>query len=173
MCWGVLHESEISVKYDKENQKKAPVPNKLKNPVRHKFTKKHYNKRDWAAYNKSLVNRGSITIWFTEDALKKWHEPYETQRKRGAQRTFSDYAMEACHTMRLMYKKPLRQTEGFVNSLLTLMGSKLKSPDYTTLSRRLQKLTIPQKPIDSGENVVIIFDSTGLKVTGEKEGCVA
>ena len=48
------------------------MPNKLKDPVRHKFTKKHYNKRDWTAYNKSLVNRGSITIWFTEDALKQW-----------------------------------------------------------------------------------------------------
>ena len=71
--------------------------------------------------------------------------------------------------MRLVYKNPLRQTEGFVNSLLILMGSKLKSPDYTTLSRRLQKIKITQKPIDSGEDVVIIFDSTGLKVTGEKE----
>ena len=145
------------------------MPNKLKDPVRHKFTKKHYNKRDWTAYNKSLVNRGSITIWFTEDALKQWENQGVNQRKRGAQRKFSDYAIEACHMMRLVYKKPLRQTEGFVNSLLELMGSKLKSPDYTTLSRRLQKIKINQKPIDSGENIVIIFDSTGLKVTGEKE----
>ena len=51
--------------------------NKLKDTVRHKFTKNHYNKRDWATYNKSLVNRGSITIWFTEEALKQWHEPSE------------------------------------------------------------------------------------------------
>ena len=77
--------------------------------------------------------------------------------------------MEACHTMRFIYKRPLRQTEGFINSLLTFMGSKIKSPDYTTLSRRLQKLKITQKPIDSDEDVVLIFDSTGLKVTGEKE----
>ena len=81
------------------------MPNKLKDPVRHKFTKKHYNKRDWAAYNKSLVDRGSITIWFTEDALKQWENKDISQRKRGAQRKFSDYAMEACHMMRLVYRK--------------------------------------------------------------------
>ena len=71
--------------------------------------------------------------------------------------------------MRFMYKRPLLQTDGFVNSLLTIMGSKLKSPDYTKLSRRLQKLKITQKPIDYDEDIVLIFDSTGLKVTGEKE----
>ncbi|HCU06370.1 MAG TPA: hypothetical protein DIC42_02140 [Holosporales bacterium] len=55
--------------------------------------------------------------------------------------------MAACHTMRFMYKRPPRQTEGFINSLLTLMGSKLNSPDYTTLSRRLQTIKIRQIPI--------------------------
>ena len=115
------------------------MPNKLKDPARHKFTKKHYNNRNWATSNKSLINRGSITIWFTEEAIKQWHAPSANQYARGAQWKFSDYAIEACHTMGLVYKKPLRQTEGFVNSLLTLMGSKLKSPDYTTLSRRLRK----------------------------------
>ncbi|PIZ33498.1 MAG: hypothetical protein COY39_02435 [Alphaproteobacteria bacterium CG_4_10_14_0_8_um_filter_37_21] len=85
-----------------------------------------------------------MTIGFTEEALKQWHEHSENQGKRGAQRKLSDYAMEACHTMRFMYKRPLRQTEGFINSLLTLMGSKLNSPDYTTLSRHLQKLKITQ-----------------------------
>jgi len=47
------------------------VPNKLKDGVRHKFTKNHYNKRDWVTYNKSLVKRWSITIWFTEEVLKQ------------------------------------------------------------------------------------------------------
>ena len=45
------------------------MPYTLKDPVRHKFTKKAYNVRDWAKYDEGLKNRGSLTIWFSEDAI--------------------------------------------------------------------------------------------------------
>jgi hypothetical protein len=45
------------------------MPYKLKDPVRHKFTKKSYNKRDWKVYEEGLRNRGDLTIWFCEDAI--------------------------------------------------------------------------------------------------------
>ena len=37
------------------------MPYTLKDPVRHKFTKKSYNVRDWATYDEGLKNRGSLT----------------------------------------------------------------------------------------------------------------
>ena len=63
--------------------------------------------------------------------LKNGMNPMKLNVSMVAQCTFSAYAMGACHTMRLVYKKPLRQTEGFVNSLLELMESTLKSANYS------------------------------------------
>ena len=34
-----------------------------------------YQVTNWSAYNKSLVNRGDITFWFSEEVLSNWeHE---------------------------------------------------------------------------------------------------
>ena len=37
--------------------------------------------------------------------------------------------------LRMVFYLPLRQTEGFLDSLLRLMELDLKAPDHTTLSR--------------------------------------
>ena len=51
------------------------------------------------------------------------------------------------------------------------MGLDLKVPDYTTLSRRSQTVALSKKspPKNQKGHVVVIVDSTGLKVVGEKE----
>ncbi len=48
----------------------------------------------------------------------------------GARR--SDLAIETALTLRLIFHLPLRQTEGFVGSVLGLMGVLLDAPDHTT-----------------------------------------
>lgn len=40
--------------------------------------------------------------------------------KRGRQREFSDAAIQFCLTMKVLFGMPLRQTTGFVESLLRL-----------------------------------------------------
>jgi hypothetical protein len=81
------------------------MPYKLKDPVRHKFTKKTYNKRDWKAYEEGLRNRGDLIIWFSEDAVAAWNQVDNGQRKRGRQRKYSDLAIETGHILRLIYKQ--------------------------------------------------------------------
>ena len=146
------------------------MPYKLKDPVRHKFEKKSYNVRDWKKYDENLKNRGSLTIWFSEEAIASWSSVIPSKMKRGRQQKYSDLAIETAHTLRLVYKKPLRQTEGFIASIVQLMKVNLDVPDHTTLSRRARtvKLSKSAKPSSSGSNVVIV-DSTGIKVFGEKE----
>ena len=58
----------------------------------------------------------------------------------GGQQRFSDLAIETALTLRLVFRLPLRQTEGFVRSILTVMRAGLDAPDHTTLSRRGQLL---------------------------------
>ena len=48
--------------------------------------------------------------------------------------------MEWMLTMRVLFGLPLRQTQGFIQSLLALMGLVLAVPDYSTLSRRQGRL---------------------------------
>lgn len=146
------------------------MPYKLKDPVRHQFTKKSYNKRDWKAYEEGLRNRGDLIIWFCEDAVAAWNHVDNGQIKRGRKRKYSDLAIETGHTLRLVYKQPLRQTEGLMRSIVGLLKLDLSIPDHTTLSRRatwvlLRKKSLPHR----GSRIVIIVDSTGLKVVGEKE----
>lgn len=146
------------------------MPYKLKDPVRHKFTKKSYNKRGWKAYEQGLRNRGDLTIWFSEDAVAAWNQVDNGQRKRGRQRKYSGLAIETGHTLRLIYKQALRQTEGFMRSVAQLMELDLSIPDHTTLSRRARRVLLHKKPLPRrGSRIVIIVDSTGLKVVDEKE----
>ena len=44
-----------------------------------------------------------------------------------------------------VYSLPLRQTEGFVSSLLALNGQLLNVPDYTTLCGRRKFLAVSKK----------------------------
>ena len=126
-----------------------------------------YRVRNWPAYDAGLQQRGSLTVWFTPQAVEAWY--YQGPRQRGAQYTFSEVAIQTALILRLLYHLPLRQTEGFVASILALMGLAVRVPDHTTLSRRQAGLTVdwPLQPKDQPLHLVV--DATGLKVYGEGE----
>ena len=126
-----------------------------------------YRVRNWPAYDAGLQQRGSLTVWFTPQAVEAWY--YQGPRQRGAQYTFSEVAIQTALILRLLYHLPLRQTEGFVASILALMGLAVRVPDHTTLSRRQAGLTVdwPLQPKDQPLHLVV--DATGLKGYGEGE----
>ena len=72
-------------------------------------------------------------------------------------------------TLRVVFGHPLRQTEGFLDSLLSLMSRDLKAPDHTTLSRRNQIVVVPPLTRAHGGPIDLIVDSTGLKILGRGE----
>jgi Transposase DDE domain len=115
-----------------------------------------------------LRNHGDITLWISQDAIDAWTPP-QTAR-RGAQPVYSDHAIETALTFRLLFHLALRQTEGFLGSVLTLIGLDLPCPDHTTLSRRNATVAVRRK-IDRAPqgSVCVIVDSTGLKICGQGE----
>ena len=145
------------------------MPYKLRDRVRHKFDQKQYNKRDWPTYEGGLCRRGDVEYWISEDAIEQWRSEASGKAKRGRPLKYSALAIETMHVMRLVYQKPLRFTEGFVKSIFRLMGLDLPVPDHTTVSRRAQKLEVKRKKIPQDQNIVVLIDSTGLKVVGERE----
>jgi hypothetical protein len=72
-------------------------------------------------------------------------------------------------TLRVLFRLPLRQTEGFLDSLLSLMGLDLKAPDHTTLSRRNETVEVAPLTRVHGGPISLVVDSTGLKILGSGE----
>ena len=123
---------------------------------------------NWKSYNKSLVNRGRVTFWFSEDAISSWYA--SPTGKPGAQPRYSDIAIETLSVLRFKFGLKLRCTQGFSQSLVDLLGLDIEIPNYTTLCRRLEKISPRlKKMIESGNPIHVVIDSTGPKVYGEGE----
>lgn len=127
-----------------------------------------YKITNWREYNESLVSRGDITVWFSEDALKSWEHPND-RVKVGRPFVYSDTAVECLLTIRELFKLPYRQTEGFGRSLTELLQVDVAIPDFTSLAKRAAKLGISLAVANKRGPIDIVVDSTGLKVFGEGE----
>ena len=97
-----------------------------------------------------------------------WSAPRRTSR--GGQRRYSDLAIETCLMLRTAYHLGLRQTQGLMGSIGTLMGLDIRVPDYSTLSRRANGVSIVQVMRQAGSVPIhLVVDRTGLKIFGEGE----
>ena len=151
-------------------RKVGSSPRKVKRNHKRKASRKKaivYRLRNWSAYNQSLKQRGNVTFWFSETAIRNWY--YKGPVQQGAQFRYSDLSIETVLTLKVLYHLPLRQAEGFANSILDLMGLSLEAPDYTTLSRRQACLEVVLPVQASHRAVHVVVDSSGLKVYGEGE----
>jgi hypothetical protein len=127
----------------------------------------------WSDYDRSLVERGNLSIWLSPNAIARWHA--KPSGRRGGQRRYSDLAIETALTLRLLFKLPLRQAEGFLRSLFDLMGLVLDVPDHTTLLRRAKKLKqkVPLRVPKKHGRIDLVIDSSGLAIFGEGEWAAA
>lgn len=134
-----------------------------------KKEKTQYRVRNWSKYNQALINRGSITLWLSEDVIESWMNTEKTG-KRGRSHTYADVAIECMLLIRNVFTLPLRQTQGFVESIMMLVGLVLPVPSYSTLSRRQSglKVKLPRKK-KAKKGIHVVVDSTGLKVFGHGE----
>lgn len=134
------------------------------------MSKDKYKVKNWQAYNKGLKQRGNITLWLSESAIKGWLSNKKSVG-RGRREHYSDLAIQTCLTIRKVFHLALRQCEGFISSLFSSLRINLQVPDYTILCRRAAKLEIALSPLLNKETgpIDIVVDSTGLKVYGEGE----
>ena len=130
-----------------------------------KPTSSTYKTTNWADYNAALKRRGSLTIWF--DPEMNWDGI--PSGKRGRSQTFSDAAIQTCLTMKVLFGMALRQTTGFMESLLRLTGLDWDVPDFSTICRRQRTLAVSIPYRGSKGPLHLLIDSTGIKVEGEGE----
>ena len=144
------------------------MPFKANAARRHRIPKQRHRVTNWTAYDAALRQRGSLTLWFTDDAIAAWRA--EPRTTRGGQPWYSPLAILTALTLRAVFRLALRQTEGLIGSVLHLLGLELAVPDHSTLSRRAETLEVPRpRPGGDGQSVHLLVDSTGLKLCGPGE----
>jgi len=118
-----------------------------------------------------LRQRGSLTVWFTDEAIEGWRAAPRTTP--GGQPWYSPLAILTALTLRAVFHLALRQTEGLIGSVIGLLGLTLAVPDHTTLCRRAETLAVPRpQQRRDGEPLHLLVDSTGLKLCGAGEWLV-
>ena len=105
--------------------------------------------QNWSEYNEALVDRGRLTVWLGEEAIENWK--HDGPAQQGAQWIFTDLAVKTCLQIKIVYGLTLRQTGGFVESIVGMMGleEQMPVPDYTTLSKRQGDLDIEIQDIET------------------------
>src|SRR5918997_1234271 len=144
------------------------LPFKLNQDRRRHIPRQRHKVTNWPAYDASLRRRGSLTVWFTAEAVEAWAA--EPRTTRGGQPWCSALAILTALTLRTVFRLALRQTEGLIGSIIGLLGLALAVPDHSTLSRRAKTLEVPRpRPRSDGAPMHLLVDSTGLKLCGSGE----
>ena len=111
------------------------------------------------------MGQATLTIWF--DPEMGWEAA--ASGRRGRQQSYSDAAIQTCLSMKVLFGMALRQTTGFVESLLRLVGLDWSVPNFSTLCRRQKTLAVNIPYRSSKGPLHLLIDSTGIKVEGEGE----
>ena len=143
------------------------MPFKAKAACRHHIPKQRHRVTNWAEYDAGLRARGSLTVWFTPEAVAAWAAAPRTTR--GGQPSYSDLAITTALTLRAVFRLALRQTKGLIGSILQLLSVDLPVPDFSTLSRRAQSLELPAQAHATGGPIHLLVD---MKLGGPGEWLV-
>src|ERR671939_1250907 len=85
------------------------VPFKLNQERRHHIPRQRRKVTNWPAYDASLRQRGSLIVWFTDEAIRAWAA--EPRTTRGGQPWYSPLAILTALTFRAVFRLVLRQTD--------------------------------------------------------------
>jgi transposase len=137
------------------------MPHKHNADRRHHIPKMAFKVQNWPEYEAGLRRRRSLTLWIEDAALGGWQST-----GAGGQARYTDAAIQTSLMLRMAFKLALRQTEGLMMSVLTLMGLTLSAPDHSTVSRRAAVLPVIQPAHVPMGPLHVLIDSTGLQVYG-------
>lgn len=127
-----------------------------------------YRIRNWGVYNQGLIARGNLKFWLDAELLEEWQNPIQ-MGKRGAPCRYSDAVIEFGLTLSHLFNLALRQTQGFIEYLLSALNISVSAPHYATLSRRRKHLNILLKRRSVKDPLHVVVDATGVKIFGEGE----
>ena len=87
----------------------STVPFKLYQDRRHHIPRQQHKVTNWPAYEAGLRQRGSLTVWFTDEAVAAWVA--EPRLTRGGQAWYSPIAILTALTLRAVFHLAYRQAD--------------------------------------------------------------
>ncbi len=119
----------------------------------------------WPSYNHSLVRQGEIL--FSYDFLDIWDDDLArmNENKKGKKYKFPDSFILIIGYIRVYFHLPYRQTEGIIKATASKRLPTDKQPSYSQICRRTNKLDIDINGSIENDFIIIVIDSTGIKVT--------
>ena len=78
---------------------------------RHPKYRKKYKIHNWRSYERSLINRGDLTLWLSEDVIQSWNS--DLDQRMGRLKLYSDLAIETALTLRLPFSYHLDKLRAF------------------------------------------------------------
>lgn len=124
--------------------------------------------RNWPAYNAGLQKRYNIAIYFEDESVFDAPEP---RGEAGRPKTYGDGYIELGLMLKAVYRLSYRGLRGFLTGVFKLNGMKdTRVPDYSTFCDRAQDMK-PELQLAAfkGKKIIVLVDSTGLKIYGEGE----
>ena len=129
--------------------------------MKHKNTKARYRLRNWREYNRALVQRGSLTLWFSAEVLTVW-QSRERTGQRGHPRTYSDTAILTMATLQelsdrierlVLRHDELKRTNALLEEKLSIVGSERDSLKSRLAAARSRiDALLERLPADSTKN---------------------
>jgi heme-degrading monooxygenase HmoA len=86
------------------------MPHKYNADRRHRIPRTRYKVTNWRDYEAGLRKRGSLTIWFTDEAIAAWRAAPRTTP--GGQARYSDLAIETSLILRTVFHQRFCQVSG-------------------------------------------------------------
>src|ERR1700757_1090696 len=80
----------------------SAVPFKANADRRHHIPKQQDRVTNWSEYDAALRQRGSLTVWFSEEAIAAWRA--EPRTTRGGQPLYSAIAIATALTLRAVFR---------------------------------------------------------------------
>ena len=88
----------------------SAVPFKANADRRHHIPKQQDRVTNWSEYDAALRQRGSLTVWFTEEAIAAWRA--EPRTTRGGQPHYSALAITTALTLRAVFRLACGRPKG-------------------------------------------------------------
>src|SRR4051794_15725471 len=106
----------------------SALPFKLNQDRRHHIPEQKRKVTNWREYDESLRRRGSLTVWFSDEAVETWEA--ERCTSRGGQPEYSDLAILTALTFKAVFRLAYRQTEGLIGSVIGFLRVRPRPPGH-------------------------------------------
>ena len=135
--------------------------------------KSKYKVKNWNVYNKSLKNRGKLSLYFPKGDLRSQFINDDSYRKGIAGRTavYSSAYIEVIFIHYRLFGWGIRQITGYFEDLWESKNLDIAVPSFGNLSDLFASLSVEvkqfcnklRKKLEAGEDVSLILDATALR----------